>query len=357
MSNHRPRVAVLDDFEKIADTVPAYERLKARADVTILRQRLDTSEKLVAALKDFNVLLLMRERTSFSEKEYGQLPNLKFIAQTGRTGRHLDLPAATKFGIAVSGTPSDTGTTTKELTIGLILALLRKIPQVNQRMREEVWPAITGRMLEGKTAGVLGLGRIGGEVARILKVFNTRVLAYSRTLTPEKAAATGAECVSQETLLQESDIVTIHIPLNTHTRGTIGEKEFALMKPGAVLVNTARGPIVSEPALIKALERGQLGGVGLDVYDIEPLPLDHPLRRFDNAILMSHRGYATHEILSERYEQAMENILKFMDGKRAQLLEPRSTGRKVRRGRRSAAKKTRDLLTKGTLNAGRSRFK
>jgi phosphoglycerate dehydrogenase-like enzyme len=322
MSDQRLRVAVLDDYEKIADTVPAYERLKARADITILRQRLDTSEKIVAGLRDFNVLLLMRERTSFTEKEYRQLANLKLISQTGRTSRHLDLPAATKLGIAVSGTPSDSGTTTKELTIGLILALLRKIPQVNQRMREEVWPAITGRMLEGKTAGVLGLGRIGSEVARILKAFNTRVLAYSRTLTPDKAAAAGAECVSLVTLLQESDIVTIHIPLNPHTRGTIGEKEFEQMKPGALLVNTARGPIVSESAMIKALERGRLGGVGLDVYDIEPLPLDHPLRRFDNAILMSHRGYATHEILSQRYEQALENILKFIDGQPLKLLNP-----------------------------------
>jgi phosphoglycerate dehydrogenase-like enzyme len=322
MSDQRLRVAVLDDYEKIAETVPAYERLKARADITILRQRLDTSEKIVAGLRDFNVLLLMRERTSFTEKEYRQLANLKLISQTGRTSRHLDLPAATKLGIAVSGTPSDSGTTTKELTIGLILALLRKIPQVNQRMREEVWPAITGRMLEGKTAGVLGLGRIGSEVARILKAFNTRVLAYSRTLTPDKAAAAGAECVSLVTLLQESDIVTIHIPLNPHTRGTIGEKEFELMKPGALLVNTARGPIVSESAMIKALERGRLGGVGLDVYDIEPLPLDHPLRRFDNAILMSHRGYATHEILSQRYEQALENILKFIDGQPLKLLNP-----------------------------------
>jgi phosphoglycerate dehydrogenase-like enzyme len=313
---------VLDDYEKIAETVPAYERLKARADITILRQRLDSSEKIVAGLRDFNVLLLMRERTSFTEKEYRQLANLKLISQTGRTSRHLDLPAATKLGIAVSGTPSDSGTTTKELTIGLILALLRKIPQVNQRMREEVWPAITGRMLEGKTAGVLGLGRIGSEVARILKAFNTRVLAYSRTLTPDKAAAAGAECVSLVTLLQESDIVTIHIPLNPHTRGTIGEKEFELMKPGALLVNTARGPIVSESAMIKALEHGRLGGVGLDVYDIEPLPLDHPLRRFDNAILMSHRGYATHEILSQRYEQALENILKFIDGQPLKLLNP-----------------------------------
>jgi phosphoglycerate dehydrogenase-like enzyme len=264
----------------------------------------------------------MRERTSLSETEYSRLPNLKFIAQTGRTSRHLDLPAATRRSIAVAGTPSDSGTTTKELTIGLILALMRKIPQVNQRMREEIWPAITGRMLEGKTVGVLGLGRIGGEVARILKVFNTRVLAYSRTLTPEKAAAAGAECVSLETLLKESDVVTIHIPLNDRTRGTIGEKELALMKPGAFLVNTARGPIISEPAMIKALEGGRLGGVGLDVYDKEPLPLDHPLRRFDNTILTSHRGYATHEILSERYEQAMENIMKFIDQKPLNLLNP-----------------------------------
>jgi phosphoglycerate dehydrogenase-like enzyme len=322
MTDRRIRVAVLDDFEKIADTVPAYAKLQARADVTILRQRLDTSDKIVAALQNFEAVLLMRERTRFCEKEYRQLPNLKFIAQTGRTTKHLDLPAATRLGIAVAGTPSDSGTTTKELTIGLILALMRKIPQVNQRMREELWPAITGRMLEGKTAGVLGLGRIGAEVARILKAFNARVLAYSRTLTPEKAALAGAECVSLETLLTESDVITIHIPLNDQTRGTLGAREFALMKPGAVLVNTARGPIVSEPAMIEALARGRLGGVGLDVYDIEPLPLDHPLRRFDNAILMSHRGYATEEILSERYEQALENILKFIERKPLNLLNP-----------------------------------
>jgi phosphoglycerate dehydrogenase-like enzyme len=322
MSDQRLRVAILDDFEKVADTVPAYEKLKARADITILRQRLDTSDKIVTNLREFNALLLMRERTRFSEKEYRQLPNLKFIAQTGKTTLHLDLPAATQLGIAVAGTPSDSGTTTKELTIGLILALLRKIPQVNQRMREELWPAITGRMLEGKTAGVFGFGRIGAEVARILRVFNTRVLAYSRTLTPEKAAQAGAQCVSREVLFKESDIITIHVPLNANTRGAIGAKEFALMKPGVVLVNTARGPIVSEPAMIEALGSGRLGGVGLDVYDVEPLPLDHPLRRFDNAILMSHRGYATQEILSERYEQAMENILKYIDGRPLNLLNP-----------------------------------
>jgi phosphoglycerate dehydrogenase-like enzyme len=316
------RVAILDDFERLADTVPAYEELRTRAEIKIIRRRLDSPERIVSSLRDFEVLLLMRERTRLSESEYRQLPNLKFIAQTGRTSVHLDLPAATRAGIAVAGTAADNGTTTKELTIGLILALLRQIPQVNQRMREELWPAITGRMLEGKTAGVLGFGRIGMEVARILQVFNARVIAHARSLTTEKAAQVGAECVSREALFKESDIITVHVPLNEQTRGSIGVNEFALMKPGAFLVNTARGPIVSEPALLDALATGRLAGVGLDVYDVEPLPLDHPLRRFDNAILMSHRGYATREILTERYQQALENIVKFIDGKPLALLNP-----------------------------------
>ncbi|MGE5304597.1 MAG: D-2-hydroxyacid dehydrogenase family protein [Alphaproteobacteria bacterium] len=327
MSDKPIRVAVLDDFEHIAETVPAYARLKACADVALFRDRLDTSEMIVTALRDFDAILLMRERTRLSDNEYRQLPKLKFISQTGRTSVHLDLPSASKRGIAVAGTATDNGSTTKELTIGLILALLRRIPQVAARMRTESWPPITGRMLEGKTVGILGFGRIGKEVGRILKAFNTRVLAYSRTLTAEKAGEIGAESASMETLLRESDIVTVHINLNPQTRGIIGEKEFALMKPGALLVNTARGPIVSEPAMIKALESGRLGGVGLDVFDIEPLPLDHPLRRFENAILLSHRGYATVEILSERYEQAMTNILDFLDGKPLKLLNPEAVNR------------------------------
>jgi len=322
MSDKRFQVAVLDDFEKIADTVPAYQKLIARADVSILRERLATSEQIVETLREFDAILLMRERTRFSEEEYSQLPSLKLISQTGRTSRHLDLPAATRRGIAVAGTPSDSGTTTKELTIGLILALMRKIPQVNHRMRTEIWPPLTGQMLEGKTIGVLGFGRIGKEVARIMKAFNTRVLAHSRTLTPERAAEVGAECVAMETLLKESDIVTLHVHFNPQTRGIIGEKEIATMKRGAFLVNTGRGPLVVEQAMIKALESGHLGGVGLDVFDVEPLPMDHPLRRFNNAILTSHRGYATVEILSERYEQAMNNILDFIDGKPLNLLNP-----------------------------------
>ena len=320
------KVVVLDDFENLATSVPACEKLKARAQVTILQERLDTPEKLRRRLGDADCILLMRERTYLQEKEISVLPNLKFISQTGRTSRHLDLASATRRGIAVAGTPTDTGTSTKELTVGLILSLMRKIPQVNQRMREEAWPPITGQLLEGKTVGVLGFGRIGKEVARIMTAFNTRVLAYSRTLTTEDAAQAGAECVTIETLLRESDVVTIHIPLNSNTRGMIGEKELGMMKRGAMLVNTARGAIVSETAMIKALESGQFGGVGLDVFDTEPLPMEHPLRRYDNVILLSHRGYATVEVLRERYEQAMENILAFMDGKPLKLLNPEVQG-------------------------------
>jgi phosphoglycerate dehydrogenase-like enzyme len=323
MNKQKLRVAILDDFEKIAATVPAYEKLTDRADVTLIGRRLENSNAIVAALRDFDVLLLMRERTFLSDQEYSQLPNLKFISQTGRTTRHLDLANATRRGIAIAGTPADNGMSTMELTIALILALLRKIPQVNLRMREESWPAIAGNTLAGKTVGVLGFGRIGREVARILNAFGgTRIIAYSRTLTAERAAEVGAESVSFETLLKESDILTIHIQSTAETRGIIGEREFALMKRGALLVNTARGPIVSEPAMIQALASGKLGGVGLDVYDVEPLPMDHPLRRFDNAILMSHRGYATVEILSERYEQAINNILAYLDRKPLRLLNP-----------------------------------
>jgi len=283
---------------------------------------LDSPDRIEQALSDTDCLLLMRERTSLSDKEFALLPKLKLISQTGRTSKHLDMQAATRRGIAVAGTPSDNGLTTKELAIGLIIALMRKIPLVDRRMREESWPPIPGLTLEGKTIGVLGFGRIGREVGRIIKMFDTRVIAYARTLTPEKATPWGVESVTFDTLLRESDLITIHVPLNANTRGMIGEKEIAAMKPGALLVNTSRGPLISEPALIHALQTGHLGGAALDVYDVEPLPLESPLRRLENTILLPHRGYATVEILRQRYNLAMENILAFMDGKPLDLLNP-----------------------------------
>lgn len=321
-SSERFRVLVLDDYEGQASQVPAFEKLQARAHVTVMRNRLATNEELGQALKGVHAVLLVRERTRFGAERLALAPDLKFISQTGRTFAHLDLPAATRRGIAVAGTPTDSGFSTVELTWGLILALMKRIPEVDRRMRQEVWPAVAGQVVEGKTIGVIGLGRIGKEVARIAKLFRCLVLATGRTLTPERAREVGAEAVSLEALLKESDIVTIHVPLRQETRGLIGEKEIALMKPGALLINTARGPIVSEAALFEALSKGQLGGAGLDVYDEEPLPMDHPLRRLSNVVLLSHRGYAAVEVLRERYEMAMANILSFLDGKPVNLLNP-----------------------------------
>ncbi|MBI3062944.1 MAG: D-2-hydroxyacid dehydrogenase family protein [Deltaproteobacteria bacterium] len=321
-TSERLRVLVLDDYERLADQVPAFAQLKARAEVTVMNTRLETNDELGQALRGIHAILLMRERTRFKEDRLSLAPALKLISQTGKTSRHLDLPAATRRGVAIAFTPSDSGISTVELTWGLILSLMRRIPEVDRRMRQEAWPPVPGHLIEGKTIGVVGLGRIGREVARIARAFRARVLATGRTLTEERAREAGAEAVSLETLLRESDIVTIHVPLRPETRGLIGEKEIALMKRGAVLVNTARGPIVSQGALFEALQRGHLGGAGLDVYDEEPLPMDHPLRRLDNAVLLSHRGYATEEILRARYQNAMENILNFFDGKPVQLLNP-----------------------------------
>jgi phosphoglycerate dehydrogenase-like enzyme len=199
---------------------------------------------------------------------------------------------------------------------------MRRIAEIDRRMRHELWPPIAGNVLEGKTAGVIGFARIGREVARILKAFRMRVLAHTRTLTDAQAGEVGAERASLETLLKESDVVTIHIPLNDQTRGMIGAKEFSMMKRGAVFINTSRGPLAAEPALIRALETGQLAGAGLDVFDIEPLPIDHPLRRFDNAILLPHRGYAAIETLQELFDHAMTNILHYLDGEPIDLLNP-----------------------------------
>ena len=217
-------------------------------------------------------------------------------------------------GIAIAGTPADNGMSTMELTIALILALLRKIPQVNLRMREESWPAIAGNTLAGKTVGVLGFGRIGREVARILNAFGgTRIIAYSRTLTAERAAEVGAESVSFETLLKESDILTIHIQSTAETRGIIGEREFALMKRGALLVNTARGAIVHEAALVEALRNGTIAGAALDVYEHEPA-VDPGLRELDNAVLVPHLGSATVETRTAMAELAARNVVAVLAG-------------------------------------------
>ncbi|MEE9549546.1 MAG: D-2-hydroxyacid dehydrogenase family protein [Candidatus Binatia bacterium] len=321
------RVLVLDDYEGLAHMVPSYEKLKVRADLTVLQKRLETESELGRALKNVHAIVLVRERTRFGEREFSLAPSLELISQIGQSFAHLDLAAVTRRGVVVTGTPSDSGVSTIELTMALILAVIRRIPEVDRGMHQGGWPGIPGRILEGKTIGIVGLGRIGREVARLAQAFKTRVLASGKTLTEERARQAGVSRVSLESLLRESDVVTIHARLSQETRGLIGEKEFSLMKPGAILINTARGPVVSEAALINALETGKLGGAGLDVYDREPLPDNHPLRRFDNVVLLSHRGYGVVEVLCERYERAIVNILSFLEGKPTNLLNPEVQGR------------------------------
>ncbi|HET8563406.1 MAG TPA: D-2-hydroxyacid dehydrogenase family protein [Candidatus Binatia bacterium] len=314
-ASEKIRVVILDDYEGMAASAPSFDRLKARTDLVVMRSRLKNEAELGNALREAQIILLMRERTRLSDKELSLAPVLKFIAQTGKTTHHLDLAAINRRGIAVSVTLADNANSTIELTMALILNVMRQISLVDRKMRTEAWPAIPGRLLEEKTVGIVGLGRIGSQVARLCQAFKARVVASGKTLTDERAQAAGATRVELEALLRQSDVVTIHVPLRPETRDLIGEKELALMKPGAFLINTARGPIVSQAALVRALEQGHLGGAGLDVYDEEPLPFDNPLRRFDNVVLLPHRGYATVEVLRERFDHAIHNILSYLDGK------------------------------------------
>ena len=326
MSDDRFHVVVLDDYEGFCTTVPAYEEAAGLADVEVVERKLTTDEEWSAAVGDAHAVVLMRERSPFREREFALAPSLRFISQIGRGIPHLDVAEATRRGIVVSVTPNDSGASTVELTFALLLALARKIPEVAQGMREGAWPPAVGMLLEGRTLGVIGLGRIGGKVARIGRAFDMDILATGKTLTDERAAEAGARRVPLDTLLEESDVVSVNCRLNAETTGLIAGPELQRMKPGALLINTARGPIISEAALVESLRRGHPGGVGLDVYDEEPLPPDHPLRGFDNVVLASHRGYAVDRILHQRYQSAFTNIIRFIEGAPVNVINPDAVG-------------------------------
>ena len=322
MSDDRFRVVVLDDYERFCTGVPAYREAAGLADVKVVEHKLATDDEWSSAVGDAHAVVLMRERSAFREREFGLAPSLRFISQIGRGIPHLDLAEATRRGIVVSCTPNDSGASTVELTIALLTALARQIPSVSQGMREGAWPAAVGMLLEGRTLGVIGLGRIGARVARIARAMDMNLLAAGKTLTDERAAEAGARRVSLDTLLEESDIVSVHCRLNAETRGLIGRRELQRMKPDALLINTARGPIISEEALVESLRQGHPAGVGLDVYDEEPLPPDHPLRGLDNVILASHRGYAVDRILHQRYQAAFTNVIRFIEGAPVDVINP-----------------------------------
>ena len=231
----------------------------------VMKKKLETEEELREVLRDVHAIVLVRERTRFGDKEFSLVPSLKLVSQTGGGIAHLDLPAATRHGVAVAITPGIASTSIVELTFGLILSVIRRISEVDRGMHLGAWPNIAGRVLEGKTIGIIGLGKIGREVARIATAFRTRILAAGKTLTNQRARDASAIRVSLDELLWESDVVTVHVSLSPETRGLIGDREISLMKPGAIMVNTSRAPIVSQSALMHALEQGRLAGAGLDI--------------------------------------------------------------------------------------------
>jgi phosphoglycerate dehydrogenase-like enzyme len=255
----------------------------------------------------------MRERTPFPRSLLARLPDLRLLITTGARNAAIDVAAARELGIAVCGTRS-LRTPTAELTWGLILGLARNIPGEDRATREGAWQTSIGPSLEGKVLGVIGLGNLGSQVATVGKAFQMEVIAWSQNLTAETAEKYGARLVSKNELLATADVVTIHLVLSDRTRNLIGADELALMKPAAFLINTSRGPIVDEGALVAALESRQIAGAGLDVFDEEPLPADHPLRRLPNTVITPHIGYVSEDNYRLYYSDAIEDILGFLDG-------------------------------------------
>jgi phosphoglycerate dehydrogenase-like enzyme len=308
-----PRVAVLDDYQNVALANGDWQRLNGRAEVTVFDDHLFDEDALVARLAPFAAVALMRERTPFPRKLLDRLPNLELITTSGMWNASVDLIACEERGIIVSGTQTGGGGTA-QVTWALIFALAQQITTVDRDVREGRWQTGLGEELAGKTLGLLGLGRVGAKVALAAKAFDMDAIAWSPNMTAERAAACGATLVTRDELLSRSDFFSVHVVLSPRSRGMIGAAEIALMKPTAYLVNTSRGPIVDEAALIAALEQKTIAGAGLDVFDVEPLPLDHPLRRLPSTVLTPHIGYASRESYALYYRQMVEDIEAWLDG-------------------------------------------
>jgi phosphoglycerate dehydrogenase-like enzyme len=307
------RVAVLDDYQGVASRAADWAALPPGSELVCFRDHLENEDALVERLAPFEAIVAMRERTPFAESLLARLPALRLLVTTGRRNAAIDVGAARRRGVLVCGTDG-LPYPTAELTWGLILALARHIPLEDRAARRGAWQTTVGTGLSGKTLGVLGLGRLGTRVARIGHAFDMQVIAWSPNLTAERAAEAGVRFVSRGELLSLSDVLSIHLVLGERTRGLLGASELSQMKRSAWLINTSRGPIVDEVALIAALQRKELAGAGLDVFDREPLPEGHPLLGLDNTVITPHLGYVTKETYDIFYAHALEDILAYLDG-------------------------------------------
>ncbi|EUC15429.1 D-2-hydroxyacid dehydrogenase family protein [Paraburkholderia hospita] len=307
------KIAILDDFQNTSMKFGNWDSLRKHAEITIFTDHIDNEDALVERLQPYDVLCVMRERTWFPRSVLSRLKNLKMLASTGPWNAAIDIEAADELGITVCGTASSL-TAAAEHTWALILAAARHIPAEVNSFRNGGWQVSVGRDLSGKTIGLLGLGYSGSVTARVAQAFGMKTIAWSQNMTAESAAMHGAQYVSKDELLASSDILSIHVRLSERTRGLIGARELSLMQPHALLVNTARGPIVDEDALIAALSRKQIAGAALDVFDIEPLPVTHAFRTMDNVIATAHLGYVTEGSYEFYYGESVENIRAWIKG-------------------------------------------
>ncbi|MDX3355660.1 D-2-hydroxyacid dehydrogenase family protein [Streptomyces sp. ME01-24h] len=305
------RIAVLDDYQQAAHRFADWDALGA--EVVFHRDHIAGTAELAEALDGCDVVVAMRERTAFTEERFAALPALRLLVTTGMANASVDLDAAHRHGVTVCGTESVPHGTT-ELTWGLVLSLIRHIPEEAAGMRRGEWQHTIGGDLHGRTLGVVGLGRLGARVAAIGTAFGMRVLAWSTNLDPEHAAACGARAVGKRELFSRSDVVTVHYKLSARSAGLVGAEELGWMKPTALLVNTSRGPLVDTPALVAALRERRIAGAALDVYDTEPLPAGDVLRSLPGALLTPHLGYVTEATYEVFHRQAVEDIAAFRDG-------------------------------------------
>jgi len=323
------KVAVLDDWQGVARGSADWSRLQARAEVVFFGDAFPTEDAAAAGLADFEILLAMRERTHFTGSLLRRLPKLKMLGTTSARTLSLDMAVATERGIVVCNTGSGSGLAgTAELALGLLIAAVRGIAAGDATIRAGGFQngVPVGMALEGKTLGLLGLGRLGSKMAHYGQALGMEIIAWSQNLTAEKARAGGARLVAKDEVLAQSDAVSIHLVLSDRTRGLVGRAEIARMKPGAILVNTSRGPIVDEAALIEAVRAGRIVAA-LDVYDQEPLPGGHPLRSAPNTVLTPHLGYGVREVWAQFYPESVENALAFLDGKPMRVVNKEVRGR------------------------------
>jgi phosphoglycerate dehydrogenase-like enzyme len=315
------RVAILDDYQNVAMGLADWKSLPAGTEVVAFRDHLHEQDAVAKRLADFDVVVAMRERTAFPRALLETLPKLRLLVTTGMRNASIDVAAAGERGITVCGT-SGLPYPTAELTWGLILDLFRRITVEDQATRQGRWQTTLGLGLNGKTLGVIGLGSLGSRVAKFGLAFEMQVLAWSQNLTAARAAEVGVTLVGKDELLARSDVITIHLVLSDRTRGLIGARELGLMKRTAYLVNTSRGPIVDEAALIRVLREGAIAGAGLDVFEPEPLPLDHPFRKLPNTVITPHLGYVTEETYRVFFAHALEDVQAFLRGQPVRVLRP-----------------------------------